>query len=165
MRFKYLFLLLLSLLVVTSCKHKKEDVIKDEYIRPASITFTKQDTVEIMNQVNNYVSAVKSKDYHTAVQNLYALQGRDSVRPLTEDQKEHAMGVYNHFNIYDCEVNAFALKGESENMVKVALQIIKDGDIHKGIGVTYVKLRPVKFNGKWYITLMDNDEMRVNEER
>lgn len=165
MKLKYLFLLLLSVAFVTSCKNKKQESSIDTYIRPASIEFTKEDTTAIMSQLDNYVAAIKAKDYSSAVANLYVLQGRDSVLPLTQNQKQHAMEVYTHFNIYDCGVDAFMLKGETENMVKVALQIVKDGDMQKGIGVTYVKLRPVKHNGNWFLTIMDNDQLRIEEER
>lgn len=165
MKLKYLFLSLLTVALATSCKDKKQEANIDTYIRPASMDFTKEDTTAIMTQLDNYVAAIKAKDYSSAVANLYVLQGRDSVLPLTQSQRQHAMEVYNHFNIYDCAVNAFMLKGESENMVKVALQIVKDGDMQKGIGVTYVKLRPVKHNDNWYLTIMDNDQLRIEEER
>lgn len=165
MKFKYLFLVLLSLLMVASCKNKKQGELKDSYIRPASMDFTKQDTTDIMGQLNNYVASVKAKDYNAAVQNLYIYEGGDSIRPLDGVQKEHALETYKHLNVYDCAVNALMLKGETENMAKVALQIVKSGDLQKGIGVTYVTFRPVKVNNKWYITFMDNESLRASEDK
>lgn len=164
MKAKYIFIFLLTLVLAVSCKNKKQSDSINDYIRPASVDFTKQDTAEIMNQLNTYVADVKAKDYSNAVKNLYILKG-DSILPLTDAQMQNAMQVYKEFNIYDVAVNAFTLKGESENMVKVALQIVKNGNISEGQGVTYIKLRPVKKDGKWYLTFMDNESMRAYEEK
>lgn len=166
MKIKYLILAALVLLLPASCgKKQSQDTPeqRNEFIRPASINFTKEDTSEVMALVNHYVSCMKSKDYDNAFRTLYYLSGKDSVKPLTAEERAQAVNAYKHLPIHDCAVTSFSLKGESENVIKVGIQLTEHGNIADGVGVTYIGLRPVKVGNKWYLTFLDNDALRVKE--
>lgn len=165
MKVKYLFLLALMPLLIAGCgkKTKEAQMPRSEFIRPASIDFTKQDSADIMALVNHYIACVNSKRYNDAFHTLYYLSGRDSVKPMTEHEINQAVEVYSHMPIYGCELFSFSLNGKSENVIKVGLKLTKDGNVTNGLGVTYVGLRPVKVGNKWYLTFLDNDSLRIKE--
>lgn len=166
MRFKYLIFSLLVLFVAFGCRNKikpEPTGQRSEFIRPASVNFTQQDTSEILALVNHYVDCMKHKDYNNAFADLYYLSGQDSVRPLTKDDCKKAADVYSHLPIHDCSMVSFSLKGKSENVIKVGLQITSQGSIADGVGVMYIGLRPVKVGNKWYLTFLDNDNLRIKE--
>lgn len=166
MKLKYLFLAALIVILPSSCRKKiKQEPLeqRSEFIRPSSINFTKEDTAAVMALVNRYVQSMKSKDYDKAFSSLYYLSGKDSVKPLTAEERAQAVNAYNHLPIYDCDISSFSLKGESENVIKVGIQLTPNGSIDKGIGVTYIGLRPVKVGNTWYLTFLDNDALRVKE--
>ena len=58
---------------------------------------------------------------------------------------------------------SFSLKGNTENIVKVGLLLTSQGSIADGVGVMYIGLRPVKMGNKWYLTFLDNDNLRIKE--
>lgn len=59
--------------------------------------------------------------------------------------------------IYAAKTNSFVLRSDKNNQVDVLIQITKDGDIDKGIGISKMSLNPVVKNGKWYLTLLDKN--------
>ena len=106
---------------------------------------------------------MKHKDYSNAFGGLYYLSGRDSVKPLTREDCKKAYEVYSQLPIHDCEMVSFSLKGNTENIVKVGLLLTSQGSIADGVGVMYIGLRPVKMGNKWYLTFLDNDNLRIKE--
>ena len=59
--------------------------------------------------------------------------------------------------IYAAKTNSFVLRSDKNNQVDVLIQIVKNGNLEKGIGVSKMSLNPVVKNGKWYLTLLDEN--------
>lgn len=166
MRLRYLIFSIVILTSAVGCRNKiKQEPTgqRSEFIRPASVNFTQQDSSEILALVNHYVDRMKQKDYANAFGSLYYLSGRDSVKPLSKNDCQKATEVYSRLPIHDCSMVSFSIKGKSENVVKVGLQLTSKGNIADGVGVMYIGLRPVKMGNKWYLTFLDNDNLRVKE--
>lgn len=166
MRLRYLIFSVAILMCAVGCRNKiKQEPTsqRSEYIRPASVNFTQKDSSEILALVNHYVERMKQKDYANAFGSLYYLSGRDSVKPLTKTDCQKAEEVYRQLPIHDCDMVSFSLKGNSENVVKVGLLLTSQGSIADGKGVMYIGLRPVKMGNKWYLTFLDNDNLRIKE--
>lgn len=134
----------------------------DEYVRPASMVYTAQDTVAIYNLVNKYVSCLKSRDFVSASNMLYNYSN-DTLRALNADQKKDFLGFYTHIPIYDIDTKYLLLHSDRDNEVKLTMQIVKSGSIKEDRGVTHLSLNPVKKGNKWYLTLLDNKSLRVSE--
>ncbi len=135
---------------------------KEEFLRPATMEYTTQDTSNINALVNEYANYVKNKKFDAAAAMLYTIHN-DSAKPLTEKEKNGFVNAYSHMPIYASEVKSFLLRSDKNNKIDVMVQIVKNGDLDKEIGVTKISLNPVVIKGKWYLTLLDKDAEGVQD--
>ena len=151
-------LIIVSCLVVslTGCKKKTQDAGVYQYLRPATMTYTKQDSSNINYMVQRYTQLVEKKDFEKAANMLYKVR-HDSVVPLSPVERKGFIKAYSQMPIYAAKTNSFVLRSDKNNQVDVLIQITKDGDIDKGIGISKMSLNPVVKNGKWYLTLLDKN--------
>lgn len=151
---KKIFIILpLIAVILASCSSKKKEQ-ETVFLRPPSITLCAQDTIDIMKQVEDYVALFGKNKLEEASQKLYFVRN-DSVFPLTKEKKEGFVKGLSTFHIYKSKVEHLIIRNELNNEVSVILQVIENGDIDKGVGITRFFLNPVKVNNKWYITLRD----------
>lgn len=160
--YPFLFVMGMMLLVVSCKSDKKKYTAEEEFIRPASIDYTKQDSTDINVLVNNYISAFRQKNFDLASSMLYTVHN-DSIFPLTSDAKKQYIDAYSHMPVFDCKVDAFVLRSDKNNEVRLAVQILSNGNIDKNIGVTRICLNPVKIGNKWYLTLLDKNAEGVED--
>ena len=160
MKIKYITIIVLVLAIFISCGKKKES--KREYIRPASMIYTKQDTADIRNLINQYLSYFKAKDLEAAADMLYFVR-HDSILPLDQVRRDKFINLYKMFPVYDAKEKSFDLMSDRNNKVKIMFQIQKDGNLMKEQGVMSLSLNPVVKDGKWYLTLYDKDAEGVEE--
>ena len=146
-----------------SCKSdKKKYTAEETFIAPATMVYSAQDSSDINVLVKNYVTAFKAKHLEEASNMLYTVKN-DSVHPLTAEAKKNYQNAYAQMPIYDCKVEAFLLRSDKNNEVRLAVQVISNGNIDKNIGVTRICLNPVKIGNKWYLTLLDKDAEGVKD--
>ncbi len=160
MKFKYITILILVLTVFISCGKKKES--KKEYIRPASMYYSKQDTIDINSLVDQYLVYFKEKNLEAAADMLYFVR-HDSILPLDEARRQRFMNLYKLFPVYDAKQKSFILNSDRNNMVRVVFQVSKDGDMDNEQGTMHFTLNPVVKDGKWYLTLFDPDAEGVED--
>ena len=149
-------------MALVSCKSDKKPDLKSEYIRPASMNYSKQDTLEINSLVASYVETFNKKDFVAASNMLYKVRN-DSIFPLSESERTQYINAYSHFPTYGCKVKSFLLRSDKNNEVKLLVQIISSGSLEKEEGVTSVSLNPVCIKGKWYLTLLDKNAEGVED--
>lgn len=143
-------------LSLTGCKKKTKDAGVYEYLRPATMTYTKQDSSNINYMVQRYTQLVEKKDFEKAANMLYKVRN-DSVLPLSPKERQGFIQAYSQMPIYAAKTNSFVLRSDKNNQVDVLIQIVKNGNLKKGIGVSKMSLNPVVKNGKWYLTLLDEN--------
>jgi len=154
---------LTALCLLASCKSdKKQYTGQSEYLRPATIDYSAQDSVEIRQLVSNYVEAFNKRDFKATSEMLYKLRN-DSILPLDAKEKAAYVEAYNHIHTYGCKVKSLVLRSDKNNEVKLTVQIVSSGDMDKEIGVTHLSLNPVVKDGKWYLTLLDKNAEGVEE--
>lgn len=148
--------------LVISCKSEKKQHNWNEYIRPASMEYTKKDTADINALVDNFAALYTKKDFQSVSDMLYKVHN-DSIVPLSNDEKSAYVQACNHMNIYGCKKKSIILRSDKNNEVKLTIQIVSSGDLDKEIGVTHLSLNPVYKDGKWYLTLLDKDAEGVED--
>ncbi len=141
-------------LTLAGCKKKTKDQGVYQYLRPATMTYTKQDSSNINYMVERYTKLVEKKDFEKAANMLYKVR-HDSVVPLSAQERKGFIKAYSQMPVYAAKTNSFVLRSDKNNQVDVLIQIVKNGDLDKGIGVSRMSLNPVVKNGKWYLTLLD----------
>lgn len=149
---KYILTMAVCAMTLVSCKDEKPK--KRLYLCPPAIELTQQDTTDIMQKVEAYVSLFGENRLKDAAEQLYFVRN-DSIFPLDNEKKEGFIKGLSIFHIYDTKVEGLIIRDAMNNEVCVTLQIMKDGDIKQNKGVTKFYLNPVKINGKWYMTLRD----------
>lgn len=143
-------------LSLSGCKKKTQDAGVYEYLRPATMSYTKQDSSNINYMVQRYTQLVEKKDFEKAANMLYKVKD-GKVLPLSADERKGFIKAYSDMPIYAAKTNSFVLRSDKNNQVDVLIQIAKNGDLDKGIGVSKMSLNPVVKDGKWYLTLLDKN--------
>ena len=117
-KFIYVFLgatLSLGMLSCSSGK-KKEMTIAEQYLRPASMNYSGKDSSEIKTLVENYVSALKSKNIEAAANMLYFVRN-DSIFPITENDRKGLTALYSSMPILDCKATTLILRSEDSSEI------------------------------------------------
>jgi len=137
-----------------SCGNKKQQAP----VKPAkpAYTFTKEDTAEIMSQVKQFISFMDEKNIRDAVGMLNFLAEGDSIKPLNPVfERRQAMSLMNILGVrYD--MNHLTLRSNTNNEVKIDVTLFDKAPGDTKPNMTGFYLRPVKFEGKWYLTVWDN---------
>ena len=133
----FLVILMMLMTVFTGCSDKKAPKHhKKEY------TFSKQDSADVMNLVNQFVNRLDSNDIRGAVEMLNILKG-DSIIPLEPiQQRRQAMALNNEVKM---EITLFDKEVDDPRPNKTAFYF-----------------RPVRFEGQWFLTTKDNITDRTN---
>ena len=81
---------ILALCLVASCKNKKVDDSQrqSEFIKPASMNYSHEDTMRINQLMEDYVAGFAAKDYDRTANMLYKVVN-DTVYPFSEKEKEN----------------------------------------------------------------------------
>ncbi len=162
MKSSILLAIFICSLTFLSCSNKKEETAAEKYLRPATMEFTSQDTSQINSLVNQYISCIKAKDFQGASAMLYKIKN-DTIRPLTNEERQGFVMVYSNLPIYDCQVNSFKLRSDKNNQVDVMLKVKQDGNYDTGVGIMKIAVNPIVKNSKWYLTLEDKNAEGVED--
>ena len=148
---------ILALCLVVSCKNKKavDPNRQSEFIKPASMNYSHEDTMHINQLMEDYVAGFAAKDYDRTANMLYKVVN-DSVFPLSDKEKANYKKAMSQIPNYGCKMKSFILHSDKNNEVAFSGQMVPNGDLEKGIGVTTLTMNPVIKNGKWYLTIRDN---------
>ena len=148
---------ILALCLVVSCKNKKavDPNPQSEFIKPASMNYSHEDTMHINQLMEDYVAGFAAKDYDRTANMLYKVVN-DSVFPLSDKEKANYKKAMSQIPNYGCKMKSFILHSDKNNEVAFSVLMVPNGDLEKGIGVTTLTMNPVIKNGKWYLTIRDN---------
>ena len=152
----FLAILMMVLPIFTSCSDKKAPKHhKKEY------TFSKQDSAEVMNLVNQFVSRLDSSDIRGAVEMLSILKG-DSIIPLEHIQQRRQAMALNMVKGVKYEVKSLTFKTDKDNEVKMDITLFEKEENDPRPNKTSFFFRPVRFEGRWYLTTKDVLTDRAN---
>lgn len=149
----------LSAVLFVSCsserkKHSTGITSPEDYLRPATMQYTSNDSAAINALVEQYIECIKSKDFNGCAEMLYKVKD-DEIEPLSKHEKDQLVSSLRSFPIYDLRQSTFILRSDKNNEIELTLQIIADGDLYKKIGTTTQSLNPVYKDNTWYLTLLD----------
>ena len=152
----FLVILMMLLPVFTGCSDKKAPKhYKKEY------TFSKQDSVDVLNLVNQFVNRLDSNDIRGAVEMLNILKG-DSIIPLEPIQQRRQAMALNMVKGVKYEVQYLTFRTDKDNEVKMDITLFEKDVDDPRPNKTSFYFRPVRFEGQWYLTTKDNITDRSN---
>ena len=124
------------------------------------MNYSGKDSSDIKTLVENYVSALKSKNIEAAANMLYFVRN-DSIFPITDNDRKGFTALYSSMPILDGKATTLILRSALNNEARVVVKVKEDGDIDRNIGTTTISLNPVQIAGKWYLTLLDKSAQGV----
>lgn len=126
------------------------------------MVFTDKDTTTISKQGDEYLQLFRNRNFAGCADLLYEVRN-DSIFPLSDTKKAEYVNAMSNLPIYDAKMTAITLRDRKNNALRLTVQIIESGDLSKEIGVTHFFLNPVLKDGKWYLTLLDENAEGVEK--
>ena len=157
-KLKYLFIALLTITVLVSCKNEKTKRAKIEYndnlIRP-EMTLRSQDTTQVRRLAMQFFDRLQQKDLNGAIAMLNYYE-HDSIKPLPRTLEAKERMVYGMFlgMKYDIDHVIFFRENDSELKFTVTMFEKTDPKDKRPNKASFL-IRPVRNGGKWYLTLAD----------
>jgi len=148
---------IVTLALTTSCSDsKKIKPIGPIGAEKPAYTFSHEDTVEVQGLVSQFIAHMEQKDLRGAVEMLSFLAKGDSIRPLSPVmQRRQAMSLSVVQGV-KFEMRHMILRSNTNNEVKMDITLFEKEPGDPKPNMTAVYFRPVKFEGKWYLTVWDN---------
>lgn len=156
-----------SLTSCSSCSGNKE---QQEPVDPAKV-FTHQDTVRVLELVDQFSLRLKEGDVKGAVEMLRFLNGDnvEELNPMFVQRQANALMHIAGKSSYEIDRIVFRDNIDNEAKVDITLFELEDEN-DKRPNKTSFYFRPVRMDGTWYLTTKDNitdthSELRNNDER
>ena len=153
MKAKYLSILIVfSFLCLMSCeqKPKQQTPLADD-----EMALSKQDTLQVMNLVTDFMNALKDKRYADAVVMLHKVNPTSPYsQPELLDNKEieKTMAELKHFPIRNYEIKEYTFKIAYDNEVKCVIETEPASSDEKSQTLKF-RLKPVRYFGNWSLCL------------
>ena len=153
-----LFLAIFMMLTVfVGCSDKKAPTKqKKEY------SFSHQDSMEVLTLVDQFKTYLEQNDLRSAVEMLSILKG-DSLIPMEPIQQRRQAMALNMVKGVKYDVDYLKFNSDRNNEVKLDITLFeKEENDPKPNKISFF-FRPVRLEGKWYLTVKDNIIDRENE--
>lgn len=154
-----LFVCLLSLTLVSSCKNKpKERSLKemqDDFIRPAEMTLAKSDTDQVKSLVQLYLSYLKQGNVDVALSMLHYLN-KDSIISLPPDLARKQKMTLTAFKCKKYSIDEIQFLKETDSKVRYTVTLFDKAPSDNRPNTISFVIRPVRRDGKWFLTLADS---------
>ena len=151
-------MLILALFATWSCTEKKQQDNREGnnlIISDPEFTFSKEDTTEVMDLVNEFIVRMENRDIDAAVEMFNFLDG-DSIKPLSPMfKRRQAMALAASAGI-SYKIDRLVLLTDKRNEVKLEVTLFEKPEGDKRPNKTSFYLKPVRFEGKWFLTTKDN---------
>jgi len=144
------FIILISVL---SCKSESKPPQSTENGLPV-FEFTSQDSSTVSSLGEAYVKLLNSGNFQEASHMLYVLKN-DSVLPLVSQKREALISTLSMVQNFGFALRDLQLYSDKDNVLRIAMLVDENGDLSKDQGVINFILNPIKIDGHWYLTLMD----------
>ena len=150
----FLGAVLLTGMALTGCKDKKAPADT----KPVETSmFTKEDTAQVMDLVNQFTVRLQNSDIKGAMDMLVYLEG-DSIKPQTAaNMQRQAVTLSFIAGKPGYELERIILNNTTNNEAKINVVLFEKKDENdKRPNTTAIYVRPIYVNGQWYLTPRDN---------
>ena len=148
--------ILLTLTVYVGCSDKKAPKShKKEY------SFSHQDSIDVLNLVDQFKGYLENNDLRSAVEMLNILKG-DSIFPLEPVQQRRQAMALSMVKGVKYDVDYLMFHSDRNNEVKLDILLFEKEENDPKPNKISFYFRPVRFEGKWYLTVKDNITDREN---
>ena len=155
----------LTALLLVSCKseQKKQAEVNPNLIQP-EMHLSKQDTTEVRTLTMQFFDRLKQKDLNGAITmlNYYENGSIVPLPPELEAKERMALGMFLGMK-YDIDHIIFFKDDDSEVKYTVTMFEKEDDNDRRPNKASFL-IRPIRYLGKWYLTLADKQTDKVKSE-
>jgi len=155
----------LTALLLVSCKseQKKQAEVNPNLIQP-EMHLSKQDTTEVRTLTMQFFDRLKQKDLNGAITmlNYYENGSIVPLPPELEAKERMALGMFLGMK-YDIDHIIFLKDDDSEVKYTVTMFEKEDDNDRRPNKASFL-IRPIRYLGKWYLTLADKQTDKVKSE-
>ena len=127
------------------------------------MTISRQDTDIVISLTKEYLEKVKSGDIDGALGMLYYLDKDKKVGPVPADLAKRQRESLKAFPVYGYKIDFLKFFRETDSEVKYSL-VISNPEKSKQPAIISAMIRPMREDGKWYLTLADTQSENVQSE-
>jgi len=152
-----IIIILLSLMMFSSCNKKSEgQKIMERYGVEPEMAISEQDTQVVLNLTNKFLTLCKNNQIDEAMSMLYYYDKKNNIVSLPSDLAKKQRGILKIFHIYSYNIEYLKFYREDDSQVKYSFVFNQPAKGEKPATITGL-LRPIRKNGKWYLTAADTD--------
>jgi len=137
------------------CKRNQIQNVPDEDVDKPMTTTTK-DTAAVMELVNEYIGYLRDKRPDDALAMLKYLNESGVITSLPEDMSKNQRNAIKFFLGKEYKIEDLTFYKENDSQVIVSCKLFEKEEGDPTPNLMSFKIRPMRINGKWYITLADS---------
>ena len=128
---------------------------KTEEAPEAPSMFTKEDTTRLLNLIDQFNGYMKAGDIKSATEMLVFLNG-DSIEQLNPQFFNRQARSLAAVRGVDYQLDRIVLRDNIDNEAKIDIVLFEKPEGDPRPNTTSFYFRPVRIDGQWYLTTMDN---------
>lgn len=117
-------------------------------------TLTAADTTEIIAISNKFMETMQAGNVDEAISSLVMLDTANNVQPLPQDILESVRNTFKLFPVRSYTIQSYEFQKNDSNYVAYSYVALPATDDQPEVKMGF-KTKPVKVDGKWYLTLPD----------
>lgn len=117
--------------------------------------FTKEDTTQLLNLIDQFNGYMKAGDIKSATEMLVFLNG-DSIEQLNPQFFNRQARSLSAVRGIDYQLDRIVLRDNIDNEAKIDIVLFEKPEGDPRPNTTSFYFRPVRIDGQWYLTTMDN---------
>ena len=150
-----------SIVLLSSCTNKKENISREQQIQEFRNQLTTEDTLAMLNICDDAMEQLKQKNYDQVLSSLFEYNdSTKEIKPLTETTAKRYERLFKMFPVMSYSRQYYSFMLEGCNDVKYEVTFV-DAE-HTGTGkpaTTMYMFNPVRVNGEWKLCVKtQNDE-------
>ena len=140
----------------SSCSNeKKADIWRSSGVADTVPTFCKEDTTEVLQMAETYLTHLKNKQYDAALSMLHEIVN-DSVKPISQEDKQNILRQQEVFPVLDYHLESYEFVNEHKVQLTFSIEFFKKENENDPIQNTIrINFAPQRINATWYLTLMN----------
>lgn len=149
-------ILLAAFIAGCTGKNKAEEEAQEEVM-----SLSVADTTQVTNLMNQYFDCLMKKDYDGAMSMISQLKN-DSLKEMTPELKNHYMMGMKLITPIRYQIEYMVFETEQDCLVKYSAVLFeKEGSDDKRPNKMHYAIKPVRIDGKWYLTVADGDDVNT----
>lgn len=145
---------------LSSCSDKKKREWKPEMaIQQPEMKLDSQDSIKVLTMVRDYLENIKNGNFDDAIKMMYYLNKDNKIEQLPASLAKQERKAISAFKVYAYRIETLRFLKETDCKVSYYL-ILQDPEQCKKEGKKPAEMgaliRPIRENGKWYLTLANS---------